>query len=169
MNSTHRNIQEKKVVQTQFSTIYKLFIPLLFYLVIPPVFLGSSLSSLQKDGDDDAVDRMDDIKLAMSYGKASLDHLLDVINPLSNDLRLILSNLLSLFGRWSFNHSFTQTSGSFDHIKDVLLISSFFCLLLLSQKHCQNPVSNGLTVTSHSVGPAGFGIKLICPFRSSGH
>ena len=137
-------IEEKKVVQSQFE--YNLQI-----IYSATLLSGNPFSILrfitnypvyERDGDEDAVERaLDDLKLAMIYGKGSLDHLLARNKPVhENGFVVNLAKpLFPMLGGGlltSLSHKHRDLSIS---LKIILLLGSFFCLILFISKTLPKP------------------------------
>jgi hypothetical protein len=137
-------IQEKKVIQSQFEHNLQIIYSATLLSGNPSGILRfiSNYPVYKKDGDDDAVERaLDDLKLAMVYGKGSLDHLLDRNKPVhENGFAVSLAQpLFPFFGGGlltSLSHKHRDLSIS---LKIVLLLSSFFCLILFISKTLPKP------------------------------
>jgi hypothetical protein len=137
-------IQEKKVIQSQFEHNLQIIYSATLLSGNPSAILRfiSNYPVYKKDGDDDAVERaLDDLKLAMAYGKGSLDHLLDRNKPVhENGFAVQLAQpLFPFFGGGlltSLSHKHRDLSIS---LKIILLLSSFFCLLLFISKTLPKP------------------------------
>ena len=137
-------IEEKKVVQSQFE--YNL------QIIYSATLLSSNPSGIlrfitnypvyERDGDEDAVERaLDDLKLAMIYGKGSLDHLLARNKPVhENGFVVNLAKpLFPMLGGGlltSLSHKHRDLSIS---LKIILLLGSFFCLILFISKTLPKP------------------------------
>ena len=103
---TTQNDEDKKVIQSQFD--YKLQIIYSAALLSGnPSGILRFVSSAQstKNGDADAVEQaLEDLKLAMSYGKGSLDHLLERNKPVHQD-GLVVNLSKPVFPFWGVDCS----------------------------------------------------------------
>ncbi|MEK9773609.1 MAG: hypothetical protein VW576_08585, partial [Opitutae bacterium] len=137
-------IEEKKVVQSEFEHNLQIIYSATLLSGNPSGILKfvTNYPVFDKDGDDDAVERaLDDLKLAMTYGKGSLDHLLERNKPVHQDGFAVnlAKPMFPLFGgalltNLSYKHRDLSIT-----LKILLLISSFFCLLLFISKTLPRP------------------------------
>ena len=132
-------IDQKKVIQSQFDHNLQIIYSATLLSGNPSGILRfiSSYPVYQKDGDEDAVEQaLDDIKLAMSYGKGSLDHLLDRNKPIHKDGWVVnLSKpIFPLVGGGLLTPIAHQHRDVSITLKILLLIASFFCFLLFISK-----------------------------------
>ena len=137
-------IEEKKVVQSEFEHNLQIIYSATLLSGNPSGILRfvSDYPVFEKDGNEDAVERaLDDLKLAMTYGKGALDHLLDRNKPVHQDGFAVnlAKPMFPLFGGGvltDLSHKHRDLSIS---LKILLLISSFFCLLLFISKTLPKP------------------------------
>ena len=137
-------IDQKKVIQSEFEHNLQIIYSATLLSGNPSGILRfiSNYPVYQKDGDELAVDRaLDDIKLAMTYGKGSLDHLLARNKPIhQNGFAVNLAKpLFPFLGGGlltTLSHKHRDLSIS---LKIVLLISSFFFLFLFISKTLPRP------------------------------
>ena len=137
-------IEEKKVVQSQFEYNLQIIYSATLLSGNPSGILRfiTNYPVYERDGDEDAVERaLDDLKLAMIYGKGSLDHLLARNKPVhENGFVVNLAKpLFPMLGGGlltSLSHKHRDLSIS---LKIILLLCSFFCLILFISKTLPKP------------------------------
>ncbi|MGA1116117.1 MAG: hypothetical protein ACO3UY_06520 [Opitutales bacterium] len=137
-------MDEKKVIQSQFDYKIQIIYSAALLSGNPSGILSfvSNYPVYQKDGDEDAVEQaLEDLKLAMSYGKGSLDHLLDRNKPVHQDGFVVnLSKPLFPFLGGGLLTTIAHTNRDIAiSLKILLLISAFFCLLLFISKTLPTP------------------------------
>ena len=137
-------IEEKKVIQSEFEYNLQIIYSATLLSGNPSGILRfvTNYPVYEKDGDRDAVESaLDDIQLAMTYGKGSLDHLLErnkpvhengfVVNLAKPIFPMVGGGLLT-----SLSHKHRDLSIS---LKIILLLSSFFCLIVFISKTLPRP------------------------------
>jgi len=137
-------IDEKKRIQAQFESDLQIIYAATLLSGNPSGILRfvSNYPVYVKDGDDDAAESaLEDIKLAMFYGKGALDHLLERNRPIYEPglaVRLV-EPAFPIFGGQlltGLSHRHFDLSIS---LKIILLIAAFFCLLLFIAKTVPRP------------------------------
>jgi hypothetical protein len=137
-------VEEKKVIQSQFDHNLRIIYSATLLTGNPSGILRfiSNYPVYSKDGDDDAVEHaLDDLKLAMSYGKGALDHLLERNKPIHQD-GIMVDLVKPLFPVLGGGLLTTLSHTNFDisiSLKISLLILSFFTLLLFISKTLPKP------------------------------
>ena len=137
-------MEQKKVVQAKFERDLQIVYASTLLSGNPSGILKfvSNYPVFQKDGDDDAVEKaLENLKLAMSYGKGALDHLLDRNNPVhEKGIAVELAEpLFPYLGGGllaSLSHKHRDLSLT---LKILLLLASFFCFLLFISKTLPRP------------------------------
>jgi len=137
-------IEEKKVVEQEFDRDLKIIYAATLLSGNPSGILNfvSSYPVFSKDGDGEAAEAaLEDIELAMGYGKGALDHLLQRNRPIHKE-GVFLSSInpaFSLLGGSILTVLSHQARDFAILLKILLIISSFFCFLLFLSKSLPRP------------------------------
>ena len=149
-------IDEKKVLQSQFDYNLQIIYSATLLSGNPSEILRfvSNYPVYTKNGDEDAViNALNDLKLAMSYGKGALDYLLERNHPIHENGFLVLPSLLPFLGR--ITHLFLTNIEIYQFLVNS---PAFIIFLLLSFIHFKNTKGSFQRSSSHYafVGHAGF-------------
>ena len=144
-NEILERMKEKKIIQSKFERDLKIIYSATLLSGNPSGILRfvSNYPVFVKDGDSDAVEQaLDDIKIAMTYGKGALDHLLERNRPIHKSgfaVGLTESIFPYLGGGLltALSHQHRDLSIS---LKILLLISAFLCFLLFVSKTLPKPL-----------------------------
>ena len=143
-NAVLKMIKDKRVIQAKFDRDLQIVYSATLLSQNPSGILRfvSNYPVYQKDGDEDAVEEaLNDLKLAMTHGKGSLDHLLERNKPI-HESGFAVSLAEPIF---PFLEGGLLTNLSHKHrdlsitLKIILLIASFFCFLLFISKTLPRP------------------------------